>query len=260
MTTYGVVLAVYFSLALPLTVRLNARRGIAARITATAFALGVPAAIVGARLLDVVEYWGRYHSLADVVGRTGSSIYGAFFAAFAVVGGYLRSTQVSQRRFLDGGAPAMALGEACSRVGCFLDGCCYGVPWTGPWAVVYAPSSFAYRDQYARGLLPAGAVQSLAVHPVQLYSAAIMLGVFAYLLRRLACRRTEGEIFCRFLVAYGVLRLAIAPLRMEALPSMKVFSVIFIAAGLGGEVAARRDRRVDATRASTWRGSYDATR
>ncbi len=122
-----------------------------------------------------------------------------------------------------------------------MNGCCYGVPWSGPLAVVFPHESFAFHDQVARGLLPPGALHSLAVVPVQLLSAAVAFVAFAALLWLFLRPHREGTVFYAFLVFYGVLRLAMAPLRQEALASMKVFSVVFIAVGALGLLLGRRE-------------------
>ncbi len=243
-STYGIVTGIYLLLALPLTIRLNKRQGLSGTDTLTIFALAVPAAALGARLLDVVEYWGRYRSMGDLLGRRGSSIYGGLLAGSAVAWFYAESRGFSPLKLLDAGAPAMALGEAMTRIGCFLNGCCYGVPSNGPLAVVFPRQSFAFRDQVARGLVSPSSVHSLPVHPVQLYSTAVMLLVFLWLLRSWQRPHVEGETFCRFLIAYGGLRLFVAPLRMEALASMKIFSALFIVVGGFGLLSRRRLARV----------------
>jgi phosphatidylglycerol:prolipoprotein diacylglycerol transferase len=232
--TNGLIRATYFLAALALVLHLNSRQGIAFRITLRAFAFGVPVAAIGARLLDMIEYTGRYHSLADVLGRNGSSAYGALFAIFAFLWLFTRWQGVPYLRLLDAGAPAMALGEAMTRIGCFLNGCCYGTPWTGPWAVIFPPTSFAFRDQVASALVPATAPHSLAVHPVQLYSLLAMLCVALGLIWWFYRRPPAGGVFFGYLVAYGGLRLAVGMVRVEALSSMKVFSVVFILVGLIG--------------------------
>jgi phosphatidylglycerol:prolipoprotein diacylglycerol transferase len=239
-SAYALVRAAYLYCALVLVLRLNARQGIAARVTLTAFALGVPAGVLGAHVLDMVEYWGRHGGLRDVLSATGSSIYGAFLAIVPLVWLYVRSQGVSPLRFLDAGAPAMALGEAMTRVGCFLNGCCYGIPWKGPLAVVFPRESFAYADQIARGLLPAGAEHSLPVFPAQLVSSGLAWLAFFGLLRLFRRPHAEGQVFHAFLVFYGALRLGMAPLRQEALASMVVFSVGFLIVGAVGLLLGRR--------------------
>ena len=111
LSTYAVVRTIYIFIALVLTLRLNERQGIRASTTLGAFALGVPAGIVGAHLLDMLEYFGEHGGLRDVLSPTGSSIYGAFLVVVPVVWLYARSQGVSALRLLDAGAPAMALGE-----------------------------------------------------------------------------------------------------------------------------------------------------
>lgn len=238
-STYAVVTSVYLVAALVLAVRLNEQQAIAVRHTIVLFALAVPAATVGARVLDMLEYADRYRSLDDVLGRNGSSIYGGLFAGFAVAWAYARSQHIAPLRLLDSGAPVIAFGEAATRVGCFLNGCCYGVESSGPLAVTFPPASFAYRDQVANGLLAPSAAHSLPVHPVQLYSALSMMVAGVWLMRRFTHRRRDGEVFFAFLVLYGLLRLLMAPLRVEALGSMRAFSVAFIVLGGLGLLGAR---------------------
>ena len=241
LTTYSIIRTVYVFLALWLTLRLNERQGIRASTTLTAFALGVPAGILGAHVLDQLEYWGQHGGLGEVLSPTGSSIYGAFLAVVPVLWVYARTQGVSPLRFLDAGAPAMALGEAMTRLGCFLNGCCYGVPWNGPLAVVFPPASFAYHDQIARRLLAPGAPHSLPVVPVQLVSAGLALVAFVGLLGLFLLLHRDGAVFYALLVAYGALRLGMAPLRQEALASMVVFSLGFIAVGTLGLLLGRRE-------------------
>jgi phosphatidylglycerol:prolipoprotein diacylglycerol transferase len=243
--TYGLITAGYLGIAVWLTMRLARREGIPGGVIAKLFAVAVPACMVGARLLDALEYPSRYPSLGDAFRGAGSSIYGALLAGMAVGWGYLRFEGVSPLKVFDAGAPAMALGEAMTRIGCFLNGCCYGVPWDGFLAVVFPRESFAYHDQIARGLLPPTAAHSLAVHPVQLYSATIAILAFAALLHMFRRPHREGAVFYSFIVFYGVLRLSMAPLRQEALASMKAFSVAFIVVGSIGLLAQRRLARVN---------------
>jgi len=245
-SAYALVRTLYVFVALWLTLRLNERQGIRAGATLLAFALGVPAGILGAHILDMLEYWGQHGGLQDVLSATGSSIYGAFFVVVPVIWLYARSQGLSPLRFLDAGAPAMALGEAMTRVGCFLNGCCYGIPWNGPLAVAFPPESFAYRDQLTRRLLPPGALHSLPVVPVQLLSAGLAFLAFAGLLWLFRRPHRNGAVFCAFLVFYGALRLAMAPLRQEALASMVIFSVAFIVIGTLGLLLGRREVPVPA--------------
>ncbi len=227
---------------------LNARQGISVRTTVLTSLLCLPVGFWGARALDTLEYASSYASVGDALARKGSSIYGGLFASFLVVWLVMRMQRIPFLKFLDGAAPALAASEAITRIGCFCAGCCYGVPWNGPWAVVFPKGSVAVSDMQAQGLLDAMAIASPPLHPVQLYSTAIMLVVTAYLLWRFPRRAFVGELFYTFLVSYGVLRLAVAPFRAEALASMKLFSILFIVAGATG-LAMGRSSRVAVARA-----------
>jgi phosphatidylglycerol:prolipoprotein diacylglycerol transferase len=237
-STYNVMLSLYLPLAILLTVRIADCQGIDARAIVKLGMIAVPAGIIGARLLDAIEYPSAYSTFRDLVGRQGSSIYGAFLALGAVVLLVAPRMGLSPLQVLDAGAPAIALGEVMTRIACFLNGCCYGRP-SGALGVTFPPESFAYADQQVRGWLPAGAPHSLPVHPVQLYSSALMCGVFVLLCQRSRRTAPVGTAISTFLVAYGALRLGMAPLRAEALLSMKAFSILFVVAGLGGLWQAR---------------------
>ncbi len=220
---------------------LNKRQGVSLRVTLLMAVVGVPAGVEGARLLDVAEYGTQYSSLGAALARNGSSIYGAFIAAFVVIATVARVTRVPLLRVLDAAGPALALGEAISRIGCFCAGCCYGVPWNGRWAVSFPVGSFAFADLRARHILfDDSASWTPPLHPVQLYATALMLLVTLALLWRFRRRAHDGEVFALFLIAYGAERLVLAPFRMEVLASMEVFSVLFIATGLIGLALARR--------------------
>ena len=60
----------------------------------------------------------------------------------------------------------------CIRLGCFLNGCCFGDVWDFFLAVAFPPGSVAYYFHLSNGLIPPGAAHSLPVHPLQLYFAA----------------------------------------------------------------------------------------
>jgi phosphatidylglycerol:prolipoprotein diacylglycerol transferase len=83
---------------------------------------------------------------------------------------------------------ALPLGEAVGRVGCFLNGCCYGSQCTLPWAV--------YQHGDWR-------------HPAQIYSVIVCLSIFATLwCLRLKCDR-QGDLFRLYLLLWSVSRFSL---------------------------------------------------
>lgn len=118
---------------------------------------------------------------------------------------------------LDFVAPFAALGEAIARIGCFLNGCCFGVPVSMVPGIVLPPDSHVWRQQFLAGLIPEDAAASLPVQPVQLYMALSMTIVYAML--RLVARRqvARGEIALLFFVSHGFVRFWLEFLRGDTL-------------------------------------------
>ncbi|MGA2419031.1 MAG: prolipoprotein diacylglyceryl transferase family protein [Candidatus Acidiferrum sp.] len=234
-TLYDLMRVTAIAASLTICLLLNRRQGISPRQTLLIAVLSVPLSVGAARLLNAAEYgatWANWNT--EFLGNPGSSIYGALFACIGAVIALTHLLRISTLRFLDAGAPAMAVGEGVSRIGCFSAGCCYGKPWNGPWAVVFPSNSFAAIDQHYRGMLEGGSSHSLPVHPVQLYGVILMALLTWGLLWRFRRPHADGTIFCFFLIAYGVYRLAITPFRTEVLTSMEAFSAIFITVGIVG--------------------------
>jgi phosphatidylglycerol:prolipoprotein diacylglycerol transferase len=242
-TLYDVTRATAIAGSLALCAFLNRRQGLSVRMTLLIAAVCAPVSILAARLLNAIEYGATWANLdAELLRNPGSSVYGALFACVLTVAGLTRLLQIPTLRFLDAGAPAIAVGEAISRIGCFAAGCCYGRPWHGPWAVVFPGNSFAATDERYRGLLGSGSSHSLPVHPVQLYAVVVMGFLTWMLIRKFQKPHSDGSVFFLLLIAYGVYRLFIAAFRVEVLLSMELFSLIFILAGTMGLLWSKRTR------------------
>lgn len=140
------------------------------------------------------------------VWRGGLAYYGGFIFAVAFAYYYVRKHQLGWWRTADLAAPGIMLGLCCGRLGCFLNGCCYGKPTQSWIGVVFPRGGAAWRQQVDAGLIPAAA-QALPVHPTQLYESAGCLLIFAilyYVVR--ARRRAYGQVFAWMLILYGVVR------------------------------------------------------
>jgi len=107
-------------------------------------------------------------------------------------------------KFGDGVTPAVALGTAIARVGCFLQGCCFGRPCDRPWCITFPHGSWVYWTHRYQGLLPPDALRSAPVHPLQLYFAAggILLALAALWLHRR--KRYDGEVALVALLLFSV--------------------------------------------------------
>ena len=127
----------------------------------------------------------------------GLAFYGGFLAAVPVGLWYARRKGLGVWRIADLVSPFIALGLFFGRIGCFLNGCCYGEACDLPWAVRFPG-------------------HPVAVHPTQLYEAAAALAIAALLYFVVRPRkRAHGVVFAGLLVSYGVARFLLEYLRAD---------------------------------------------
>lgn len=156
--------------------------------SALVFAGGV-GGVAGAKIYYAILY-GDWRLLFE---RSGLVWYGGFLLGAAAVVWTMRRRQLPAWRTLDAATPALALGYAIGRIGCFLVGDDYGRPTDLPWGVAFEnglPPTTAYYLRREFDIdLPAAIADSelLRVHPTQLYETALALiiwGIGVRLLRR----------------------------------------------------------------------------
>lgn len=204
---YPTLLAVAAVAAFALGVLIARRRGLPARKVAVLLAASAGAMLVGARLGHVALNPGLYAEQPDRLiapEPSGFALYGGLLAA-AVVGAVVaRVLRLDSRRTADAIVLPVGLGIAVTRLGCFLNGCCFGEPTSAPWAITFPSGSPAHLSQLASGAV--GFLASpLPVHPTQLYEATAALGaaVLASLLLR---RARPGMAFLAFVAAFSAFR------------------------------------------------------
>lgn len=118
--------------------------------------------IVGARLFYIIEYWSEFQkptlgaTLAAMANYTqgGLIVYGSLVGAAVAAFVFFVRHKLPVLAMADLIVPSLTLGLALGRVGCFLNGCCYGGLCDRPWAVQFPPESPPYVDQAARGEIP----------------------------------------------------------------------------------------------------------
>lgn len=115
--------------------------------------------IVGARVFYVIEYWEDFRErvLGGNVGALfnvadgGIVVYGSLIGGVAGLFAFTRKHRLPFLATCDLIVPAMLLGLAIGRIGCLMNGCCYGGHCELPWAVTFPPESPPYESQVARG-------------------------------------------------------------------------------------------------------------
>lgn len=150
--------------------------------------------LIGSHLAYILVYqWNEF--LADPLmffniknGVEGMIWYGALLGGMIPFIIYLRIKRMSFWKVADMFTPFLALGYALVRVGCFLRGCCYGEITTSVLGVV-----FPAVDEFVR-------------HPTQLYSSALNLVLFAFLIWFYPRRKFSGQVFLLYLIGYCIYR------------------------------------------------------
>ena len=200
--TYGVLVALGFLAGLWMAGRLGVRAGLNAEHITNLGLYCALAALAGAKLMmlvvDAGYYWEhprRILSLETL--QAGGVFYGGLLGALAVAAWYLRKTRLSALVVADAFAPAIALGHAIGRIGCFAAGCCWGTECHLPWAVTFTSMA-------ASQLV--GVPLGLPLHPTQLYESAAEFAIFGILYWRFGRPHGRGDIISLYLMLYGAAR------------------------------------------------------
>jgi phosphatidylglycerol:prolipoprotein diacylglycerol transferase len=203
--TYGLALAAAFWLGIELSAREARKRGMDPVHIVDLGIVVLISSVVGSRLLYVLGHLDQYQdNLLDVikVWEGGLTFYGGLIAGVVFGIGFLKIKRLPVRDAIDTVAPQIALGIAMARIGCFLNGCCFGTETHLPWACHFPP------DSQAGWILP-----GLGLHPTQIYSAIANFAIFLFLRRRFRSRPVPGQVFYSFLMIYGAWRFVIDFLR-----------------------------------------------
>jgi phosphatidylglycerol:prolipoprotein diacylglycerol transferase len=206
--SYGVMLALSFILGIYVAVRKGEKRGIKGDEIVNLGFIIIIASIVGARLFYVLfhteEFSGRWlYAFWPVqedgtVGLGGLILLGGFILAVAAAAVYIYVKKLNFWKLADSIAPAIALGVFLTRIGCFLNGCCFGKACSYPWGVSFPPHS------------PAGATMgSIHIHPTQLYSSFYGLVIFGILMFLDRKPVFDGALLGVFLILYGLSRFTV---------------------------------------------------
>jgi phosphatidylglycerol---prolipoprotein diacylglyceryl transferase len=173
--------------------------------------------VVGARGLYVVLHPEMIHSAADIFRswQGGNVFYGCILGGLSGSLLYWCRRPYPLWKMIDVAAPAVAIGAAVGRIGCFLNGCCDGAVCTLPWGVRFPPGSHAWMRQANAGLISEESLVSLPVHPTQLYACVAALAVLAMLLAYFPWRRRPGEVMALLMVLYSITRWPIEALRAD---------------------------------------------
>jgi phosphatidylglycerol:prolipoprotein diacylglycerol transferase len=199
---YGVMIAIAFVAGL-WTAMFRARRENISSESITDIVLWLMVgSIIGARTVYVTTYW--HEEFADqpwteifAVWHGGLVYYGGLIGGIAGAILYIWWKKMPLWKTADVLAPSIALGSFFGRIGCLLNGCCYGKHTDLPWAITFT-------NPLAHEL--SGTPLNVPLHPTQIYDGLLNLmlyGFLAWLFRR---KKFDGQIFATYLICYAITR------------------------------------------------------
>lgn len=177
------------------------------------------AGIMGARAFWLVQY--RHIAFANVENPVqffltiinlpsgGLVLYGGVLFAGLCYFLFCLYHKISPLMMADIVTPSVFLGLCFGRLGCLLNGCCYGDRCDLPWAISFPPGSVPYMAMVDYGFLSPTALASLPLHPSQVYSA--FNGLFLCVLTSLFLARREkyGQVLALGWILYPIMRFLI---------------------------------------------------
>jgi phosphatidylglycerol:prolipoprotein diacylglycerol transferase len=190
--SYGLMVAIAFAAAISLSYRYAPRFGID-RESVVDFGISILlGGIAGARLfyvlLNLAYYKANPAEIFDLT-KGGLVWYGGFLAGVVVAIVFVKVNRIDFFNGADLLAPFIALAQGIGRIGCLLNGCCYGIR---------APEGFPLGVKFPQ--------DGVLRHPAQLYEAAALFAIFVFLIVLQRSRRFKGEIFLAYAILYSVAR------------------------------------------------------
>jgi phosphatidylglycerol:prolipoprotein diacylglycerol transferase len=202
--SYGLMLFISFVVGIKIVEHRAKKFGVEPKKITDLALIVLAAVVLGSRLLYVIFHWNEFRNdLIGIIafwrgGLAGLMFYGGLVSAILVGILYARSQKMPLLKMFDAVAPAIVLGEFITRIGCFLNGCCFGKPTSSPCGIVFPDNS------------PAGYIfHNTAIHPTQLYSSLAGLSLFLVALWLEKRKLKDGAIFFIIMALYSLYRFLI---------------------------------------------------
>jgi phosphatidylglycerol---prolipoprotein diacylglyceryl transferase len=236
---YGVLLALSFLLGIYFSIRRGRSRAMNDEVVSDLCFGVLLSSIIGVRLFYVMTHLSDFHPWYKVfyIWEGGLTLYGGIIAAIITVFYLSRKRGLQFLVVADVMAPQVLLGVGFTRLGCLLNGCCFGMPTDLPWGVHFP-------DACAAGYAAAGQ----ALHPTQVYSSMLAFlgwGLLLYLDKK---PFITGITFARFLIFYGASRFIVdnyrwyenSAIHFGDITTSQLISIALISIGAVIMIVARR--------------------
>ncbi|MBI3990796.1 MAG: prolipoprotein diacylglyceryl transferase [Candidatus Omnitrophica bacterium] len=171
--SYGLMLSIGFLVAVYMAIRTARKEGVSQNLIMDMALWGLISGLIGARLLYVFlnfSYYARNPLEILMLTHGGLVFYGGFLTGAAGALLFLKRKGANIGLITDIVAPYIPLGQAFGRIGCYLNGCCYGKVTAHRISVIFPLDSVAGEAHPYQPLIP-----------VQIYSAMALVGIFLLL-------------------------------------------------------------------------------
>jgi len=213
-TWYGVMVMLGFVAGMWTASRRGLLRGVDPERTLDIGPWLIIGAVLGARVLYVFTFWRE-----EFAGRSLTAIFMVWHGGLVYYGGlvgssigcilYTRLKKVPLWSTADILTPSIALGQAFGRIGCLLNGCCYGRACAFPWAIRFPADN-------------AAGAPTFPVHPTEIYESLLDLGLYAALAWLFRRKKFDGQVFGVYLVSYALVRSLVELFRGDYPPNQYV--------------------------------------
>jgi len=181
--------------------------------------------VAGGRLAFLVQYgsevfrpgmsWGEMLLKAVNLSEGGLVLLGALVGGGLGVFGYFTYRKLKVFEFADLLMPAVFIGVGFGRIGCLLNGCCFGDRCQLPWGITFPAGTVTYNILVERGFVDPTALATMPLHPTQIYSSldgfllALVTAIYYWY------RKHPGDVLALGCILYSITRFLIEFLRAD---------------------------------------------
>lgn len=237
--TYGLLLALGLLAGLYVAMRLGRREGMNSDRVLDLSVWLIVAGLIGAKIYMILTGWmtAPLH-LSDIFSlstlEAGGGFYGGFIGAALVAVWYVKHHRLPFFKVFDAFAPAVAIGQAIGRVGCFMAGDDFGKPAPHSALAVIFTNPTAHQVS--------GTPLNIPIYPVQLFESVLTLIIFFILIWFYQRKKRDGQIFVMYLMMYAAARFFLEYYRGDtdrgfffhgALSTAQLVAIVAFAIGIG---------------------------
>ena len=181
--------------------------------------------ILGGRIAYLIQYGKHVFKDANHLQEAAFAAINLTEGGLVQIGGLLGGTlgfllfckvkNVDFFEFADIMAPAILIGIGFGRIGCLLNGCCYGDRCDLPWGIQFPAGSVTFAELAARGFVDPNSTATFSLHPTQIYSSingfvlAFVTSIYFWY------RKYRGDVFALACILYAFTRVQIEFLRAD---------------------------------------------